>query len=177
MASLTIGGKTVFTQSGTDEPVLSSNAVFPAGHIIKSKFRSVNLISQNVTSGTLTQFTNNTVQEYYVAIDNLTIGNAVAMHFWVAIHIQGSSSIANGGLGVFRDTTKIYETDTDAFQNYQGTSSSGARFSTIANILFIDTNFSTTSHTYYLGGRMGTGDWIRVESNVPSTFLAQEIQQ
>ena len=35
MASLTIGGKTVFTQSGTDEPVLSSYAVFPAGHIIQ----------------------------------------------------------------------------------------------------------------------------------------------
>tara|TARA_A100001015_G_scaffold256570_1_gene298691 strand:- start:57 stop:608 length:552 start_codon:yes stop_codon:yes gene_type:complete len=43
MATLTIGGKTVFTQSGTDEPVLSSDItgtlgsgiVFPAGHVIQ----------------------------------------------------------------------------------------------------------------------------------------------
>ena len=45
MATLTIGGKTVFTQSGTDEPVLSSDitgtlgsaVVFPAGHVIQVK--------------------------------------------------------------------------------------------------------------------------------------------
>ena len=35
MATITIGGKTVFTQSGTDEPVLGSGIVFPAGHILQ----------------------------------------------------------------------------------------------------------------------------------------------
>tara|TARA_B100001093_G_scaffold197516_1_gene189913 strand:+ start:713 stop:1396 length:684 start_codon:yes stop_codon:yes gene_type:complete len=46
MATLTIGGKTVFTQSGTDEPVLSSDItgtlgsgiVFPAGHIVQVQY-------------------------------------------------------------------------------------------------------------------------------------------
>ena len=49
MATLTIGGKTVFTQSGTDEPVLSSNitgtlgsaVVFPAGHIIQVQSKNL----------------------------------------------------------------------------------------------------------------------------------------
>ena len=46
MATLTIGGKTVVTQTGTDEPIMSSNvnvsdalasATFPAGHVIQTK--------------------------------------------------------------------------------------------------------------------------------------------
>lgn len=45
MATLTIGGKTVVTQTGTDEPIMTSNvnvnnalasATFPAGHIIQT---------------------------------------------------------------------------------------------------------------------------------------------
>lgn len=32
MATLTIGGKTVVTQTGTDEPIIGSDVVFPAGH-------------------------------------------------------------------------------------------------------------------------------------------------
>ena len=35
MATLTIGGKTVFTQSGTDEPVLSSDITFYNEHRIR----------------------------------------------------------------------------------------------------------------------------------------------
>ena len=50
MATLTIGGKTVLTQSGTDEPVLSSDItgtlgsgiVFPAGHILQTQSGTFN---------------------------------------------------------------------------------------------------------------------------------------
>ncbi len=182
MPEIKINNKTFATQTGAAQPIIANNVQFPAGHIVQTKFRSVSLLSANVTSSALTAFTNNSNQEYYVPIDNLTVGNAVALHFCVVLHIEGSSSVAHGGLGIFRDTTKIYETDNDSFQNYQGTSSAGVKFSTLANILFIDTNFSSTSHTYYLGGRMGTGNFIRVEAGnpsgtTPSTFLAQEIQQ
>lgn len=176
--TLTIGNETIFTHS--DSTGMAYGSGIPVGSIVQTRFISAEVQSQNANSSTLTKFhnvSNSNNFPHYVLIDNLTVGNAVALHFCVAIHIEGSSSIANGGLGIFRDTTEIYETDTDAFQNYQGTSSSGAKFSTLANILFIDTNFSSTSHTYYLGGRMGTGDFIRVEANVPSTFLAQEIKQ
>lgn len=44
MATLTIGGKTVVTQTGTDEPIIGSDVVFPAGHVIQAK--SVNLDTQ-----------------------------------------------------------------------------------------------------------------------------------
>ena len=177
--TLSIGGQPIFHHSDNGDVVTYGSGV-PVGSIMQTKFISAEVQSQNATSSTLTKFHNasdSNISPHYVLIDNLTVGNAVALHFCVAIHVQGSSSIASGGLGIFRDSTNIYETDVDAFQNYQGTSSSGARFSTLANILFIDTNFSSTSHTYYLGGRMGTGDYIRVEANVPSTFLAQEIKQ
>ena len=177
MPSLTLGNQIFATQNDAADPIIASNVQFPAGHIVQTKFRSVTLQSQQISSSTLTKFENNSVQDYYVSIDNLTVGNAVSLHFCVAIEVRGSSSIAGGGLGIFRDATKIFETETDDFQNYQGVSSSGARFSTLANILFIDTNFSSTSHNYYLGGRMGTGDWIQVQATVPTTLLAQEIQQ
>ena len=36
MATLTIGGKTVVTQTGTDEPIIGSDVVFPAGHVIQT---------------------------------------------------------------------------------------------------------------------------------------------
>jgi hypothetical protein len=51
MATLTIGGKTVVTQTGTDEPVLGSGvdvdsaltgATFPAGHIVQVKHITYN---------------------------------------------------------------------------------------------------------------------------------------
>ena len=58
MATLTIGGKTVFTQSGTDEPVLSSNAVFPAGHVLQIKrsylkdvFEFTSTVPHNTSTG------------------------------------------------------------------------------------------------------------------------------
>lgn len=65
MASLTIGGKTVFTQTGTDEPVLSSdvtgtlgsgivignNTTFPAGHILQVGYAEyTNTVEINNTS-------------------------------------------------------------------------------------------------------------------------------
>lgn len=36
MATLTIGGKTVVTQTGTDEPIIGSDVVFPAGHVVNT---------------------------------------------------------------------------------------------------------------------------------------------
>ena len=153
----------------------------PAGHIIQTKFRLVQTQSQNVSNSNLEAFhdaNDSNSKVHYVTIDNLTVGNAVLLHFCVGIEAYGSSSIAMGGLGIFRDTSFLYATDGDAFQNYQGTSSAASKFSTLANILFIDTDFTSTSHTYYLGGRKHTsGNWIRVEAGVKSTFLAQEIQQ
>ena len=166
---------------GSSNVSLGSNVQFPAGHIIQTRFRLVQTQSQNVSNSNLEAFhdvdpPNSKV--HYVTIDNLTVGNAVLLHFCVGIEAYGSSSIAMGGLGIFRDTSFLYATDGDAFQNYQGTSSSASKFSTLANILFIDTDFTSTSHTYYLGGRKHTsGNWIRVEAGVKSTFLAQEIQQ
>ena len=60
MATLTLGGKTVLTQTGSDEPVIGSNltgspalnlsgSTFPAGHVIKyySQTRSSGLASIN----------------------------------------------------------------------------------------------------------------------------------
>ena len=68
MATLTIGGKTVFTQSGTDEPVLSSDItgtlgsgiVFPAGHVIQVKQFIFSKIART-NSGSMVQITDGTV--------------------------------------------------------------------------------------------------------------------
>ena len=179
MPSLTLGNQTFATQNDAADPVIAGNVKFPAGHIIQTRFRLVQTQSQDVSDSNLTAFTDSVGNKvHYVTIDNLTVGNAVLLHFCVGIEAYGASSIAMGGLGIFRDNNFVYATDGDAFQNYQGTSSSASKFSTLANILFIDTDFTSTSHTYYLGGRKHTsGNWIRVEAGVKSTFLAQEIQQ
>ena len=37
MGSIKIAGKNIITQSGSDEPTIASNVVFPTGHIIETK--------------------------------------------------------------------------------------------------------------------------------------------
>tara|TARA_B100000424_G_scaffold10292_1_gene7714 strand:- start:1624 stop:2181 length:558 start_codon:yes stop_codon:yes gene_type:complete len=50
MPTFTLGGKVVFTQSGTNEPVLNTNAIFPTGHVIQTKnFKTTNRMSVSVT--------------------------------------------------------------------------------------------------------------------------------
>ena len=50
MPTFTLGGKVVFTQSGTNEPVLYTNAIFPTGHVIQTKnFKTTNRMSVSIT--------------------------------------------------------------------------------------------------------------------------------
>ena len=53
MATLTLGGKTVLTQTGSDEPVLGSNLTgtlgsgitFPAGHVVQTVYEETDTVS------------------------------------------------------------------------------------------------------------------------------------
>lgn len=42
MGSIKIAGKNIVTQSGSDEPTIASNVVFPAGHVIKKHYAEYN---------------------------------------------------------------------------------------------------------------------------------------
>ena len=59
MANLTLGNKTVVTQTGSTEPTIANNVQFPAGHVIQTVFR---------THATESSFTSNTP----TAVPNLT---------------------------------------------------------------------------------------------------------
>ena len=48
MGSIKISGKNIVTQSGSDEPTISSNVVFPAGHVLQV----VSSVKKDTDSGT-----------------------------------------------------------------------------------------------------------------------------
>ena len=115
MPTFTLGGEVVFTQSGTNEPVLNTNAIFPTGHVIKKIYRNFghydNVAGSGVNSSNMTA-TSPTVctdisgnQNYYGTITDLTIGNnvMVTMHFHP--YIYRAAKISGVSFHIFKDGT------------------------------------------------------------------------
>ena len=73
MASIKIANKNFMSQSGTDEPAITSNVTFPAGHIIQTQYNSIdvenNIIVNNTTVyGTLELSFNRKISNSYFLI-------------------------------------------------------------------------------------------------------------
>ena len=56
MATLTIGGKTVVTQTGTDEPIIGSDVVFPAGHVVQVVTKMIDDELTSIAEGFVSAF-------------------------------------------------------------------------------------------------------------------------
>ena len=109
MATLTLGGKTVLTQTGSDEPVLSSNLTgtlgsgitFPAGHILQVQSTVVtdrNSSTDTDTSGTGTD----------VGLNVTITPKKSGSYFFIQCSIGiGTTTNDSWGIILSRDGTKI----------------------------------------------------------------------
>ena len=103
MATLTLGGKTVLTQTGSDEPVLGSNltgspalnlsgSIFPAGHIIQIKGKHDS--TQNAISISTTPL----AIGLNISITPTSASNTIIIH---GFYYCGNTNF-NGGVGLAR---------------------------------------------------------------------------
>ncbi len=92
MGSIKIAGKNIVTQSGSDEPTIASNVVFPAGQVIQL-VRSSNDLS-NITSVTSTSNTQNDGLPYV----DITPKQANSQ-FWMSAMIYGTWGYSIPSLG------------------------------------------------------------------------------
>ena len=196
MATLTIGGKTVFTQSGTDEPVLSSDItgtlgsgiVFPAGHIIQTTFRKYNgNNSAAITSSTPAIALSYTgVAEFYGTISNLTSGNHVLVQMSFPAYAYRNNKLAGCNFQIFRDSVSnlIYGNmpasgnKRTLFQYTEGSVSEVVAASLIT-LSYIDESPTANSHTYYLGATTDTSATVYFYTEGANEFncMLMEIAQ
>jgi len=107
MASIKIANKNFMSQSGTDEPAITSNVTFPAGHIIQTKFVSFDE-DQTIGNGSSggTTFTNigSGVSGKEFSIDiSVSSGNKIYGSGFV--NMSGSNRYS--AIKVFVDSTQI----------------------------------------------------------------------
>ena len=77
MATFQIGGKDLVSQTGSNEPVIASNVIFPAGHIVQVVNKTMNPIDEDVSYSTSYFEPGSTINngEMSRTIDPTTSGN------------------------------------------------------------------------------------------------------
>ena len=157
MATLTLGGKTVLTQTGSDEPVLGSNltgspnfdlssSTFPAGHVIQTV--AGNKITSESTTGTTEIFTG------LSASITISAGNKVLIMITQNFRLYASSSssgryhnirIRRGSDATVANNTSIFRTgDNNISLNTSGVQG----FAYVAGITYVDDNPGAGTHQY-----------------------------
>ena len=108
MGDFTIGTKSVLSQSGSDEAVLSGDLVFPAGHIVQTTTATVQATKTNV-DGTDNVYVGTVVQGTITPIfDDSSI--VVVANFSTHVHSESSSDHGfalrwkKSGTGISADT-------------------------------------------------------------------------
>jgi len=134
MGELKINGKTVVTQTGTNEPIIGSNVVFPSGHVIQIKVMpSNNYVANSTTSW-------NTIDTIY--INNVSSSNKIVIEAAISHLIEGS------GQGAYRI---IRASDSSELCHSQhGTSGNGTWRMILPTLYGEDISPSTGTNTYYL---------------------------
>ena len=108
MATFQIGGKDLVSQTGSNEPVIASNVIFPAGHIVQFQH------NPSIISNT----TNHTSEAVAASVTNqisITSGNGVL------IYVQAGSVYMDRNSGDMGFTARIR----------QGTTTSGTELSSV----------------------------------------------
>ena len=125
MATLTIGGKTVVTQTGTDEPIMTSNVVmdnvninnaltsatFPAGHMLRHFYDEYNFNGSPVTITT----TASNWSGLQIDIINPNTSNYLFLQMFIPdVYCSGSSNGLGGGF--------VYSTNSFSSESILGSS-------------------------------------------------------
>ena len=183
MATLTIGGKTVVTQTGTDEPIMTSNvnlnnalasATFPAGHVIQTKiikesdsYGGFNIQGDQYT-GISIAFDNNLSSTNSTVLIESSIQYDVVNDTGIGFTWATSSSTLSGNkIGVDGNNITNFSKSPTPYIN-------SSRHGDTISFMAYDTNItSTTPKTYYLwlNNAYVTNVYINYHTNL--NFAAQ----
>ena len=198
MATFKINGKNFATQSGTGEATVHSDVVFPAGHIIQTKF--ANYVGQQTVgdgSGTGTTFVtigtgSGSGSEHSLAM-SVSSGNKILC--MGTVNMSGSSRY--GGIKVYSDSTQIGNGTTSGSRTSVTASSDRNDSETNADHIvfpvafsFVHTPSDTSSYTYavkvgntytaaaytYINRTSTNGDGSYTHNGI-STFILMDIAQ
>ena len=197
MATLSIGGKTLFTQSGSAEPVLSSDLtgtlgsgiVFPAGHIIQTVVNTYHSSESDAYSGTTAfEKCNNNDSSYHWSgsINNVKANSHVKVEMSFRVHCDNTGRQDVGySLAIYRENTIINIGSNTTFNSanyiYHSALSNGNNNYREQRVLnFLDTSPATGTNNYYLGYIVYGSGTVNISSQateLPFQCILQEISQ
>ena len=173
MGDFTIGTKAVLSQSGSDEAVLSSDLVFPAGHVIQCRAYE----SGAQTALTSASFNTGDVVGDWQFTPLLASSNILLTGYIVLAPVSGSVYIF---VDFYKNASDVTETaNLSAATNGCAMMGDGDKWST-ACWTFMDTcaENSLSEKTYKLSGRQGTAtgtSYLGWGTGVPARLIIQEI--
>ena len=159
MGTLKLGNKTLATQTGTDNPVLTSNvsysgaitstATFPSGHIVQVKHFDLNdiYIASFTTADTWTDLTSNSIT---TKVDNSHIFIMADIHVYIGSHAASNWSAVN--FRFLRGTSEIWISHNasgvhDGYTYGRWTSHASEREMNLVNMKYLDTGNTNVAGT------------------------------
>ena len=171
MGSIKIAGKNIVTQSGSNEPTIASNVVFPAGHIIQ-------VTSLATTSTSVTIYNSWTAIGLSQSITPTSSSSKILILCQIAMQQYRDSYESFGGIKLLRGSTDIFMGTRYESVMEAGLSSSNRTFLSSGNpVLYVDTGHTAgSSNTYSIQGYSGAGQCTYQENSTSSSMLLMEIQ-
>ena len=171
MGSIKIAGKNIVTQSGSNEPTISSNVVFPAGHIIQ-------VTSLATTSTAVAIYNSWTAIGLSQSITPQSSSSKILIQCQISMQQYRDGYETFGGIKLLRGSTNIFMGTMYESVMEAGLSNSSRTFLSSMNpVLYVDTGHTAgSSNTYSIQGYSGAGVCTYQTNSTLSSMLLMEIQ-
>lgn len=149
---------------------LTSNVVFPTGHVIQTE-RSTLSSSSNVTTSTTFAKVKNSLNEYFYATINNVLSNSKVLiqTIFTGRYTKGSNN-AGGQFGLYRESTIILGQSTlsQVSPYYEHINVTSTDYYHPQTIIFLDESPATGTNNYYLGYSSYGGTSVQVLGHPPT---------
>ena len=171
MGSIKIAGKNIVTQSGSDEPTIASNVVFPAGHIIQ-------VTDLATTSTAVTIYNSWTAIGLSQSITPISSSSKILIQCQICQQQYRDGYETFGAIKLLRGSTNIFMGTMYESVMEAGLSNANRTFlSSVSPVLYVDTGHTAgSSNTYSIQGYSGAGNSTYQQNNTVSSMLLMEIQ-
>ena len=171
MASIKIANKNFMSQSGTDEPAITSNVTFPAGHIIQ-------VTDLATTSTAVTIYNSWTAIGLSQSITPSSSSSKILVLCQINMQQYRAGYETFGGIKLLRGSTDIFMGTKYESVMEAGLSNASRTFLSSMNpVLYVDTGHTAgSSNTYSIQGYSGSGQCTYQENSTSSSMLLMEIQ-
>ena len=178
MPTVKLGGKNLATQTSTDEPILSSNVVFPTGMMLQ--------IVDNPITSVITRDVANTMGAFSTPF-NVTISNCLSTSkILISCYVTHSCTVDNIAMfALYDNTNSQYVSGNNSDGHFANSVDTGGRVrSSSFQVLYDPPSFSSGSLQIelYMKGSGGTGNHkfnVRSQGDaygrVTSNIILQEI--